>query len=154
MELRDTNTQIVCLHPGKKNLGIPEQILPSKADGYPKWDSRNLLDINLPLRNIQYFMASTNDKFTGIISSGIENQLANFMERWNTKIFATFLGKSIEMGAQTSIYCVVTNENINGKYLADCREERLLVNRCFYDEELAKQMFVKTKIFLGLEKRD
>ena len=80
--------------------------------------------------------------------------MANFLERWNTKIFAAFLGKSIEMGAQTSIYCVVTSDDINGKYMADCREERLLVNGCFYDEELAKEMFVKTKRFLGLEKYD
>ena len=80
--------------------------------------------------------------------------MANFMERWNTKIFATFLGKSIEMGAQTSIYCVVTDENVNGKYMADCREERLLVNKCFYDEDLAQQLLVKTKRLLGLEKRE
>ena len=104
--------------------------------------------------SLRFTQPTYKNNFAGVITSGIENQLANFMERWNTKIFATFMGKSIEMGAQTSIYCVVTNDNINGKYMADCREERLLVNRCFYDEELAKKMFEKTKRFLGLEKRD
>ena len=80
--------------------------------------------------------------------------MADFIERWMTKIFITFLGKNVEMGAQTSIHCVVTNDNINGKYLADCREERLLINRCFYDEKLANEMFHKTKTLLGLEKQD
>ncbi len=74
-------------------------------------------------------MNSCTSTYSGVISSGIENQLANFLERWNTKIFATVLGKSIQMGAQTSIYCVVTNDDVNGKYMADCREEWLLVNR-------------------------
>ena len=66
------------------------------------------------------------------------------------KVIATFLGKSKEMGAQTTIHCIVTSDNINGKYFADCREERLLVSRSFYDVKLAHQLYQKTKEFLKL----
>ena len=74
-------------------------------------------------------MNASSQIYSGVITSGIENQLASFFERWNTKIFATVLGKSVPMGAQTSIHCVVTDDDVNGKYMADCREEWLLVNR-------------------------
>ena len=65
-------------------------------------------------------------------------------------VIATFLGKSKEMGAQTTIHCIVTGDSINGKYFADCREERLFVSRSFYDVKLAEQLYQKTKEFLTL----
>ena len=65
-------------------------------------------------------------------------------------IFARIFGKTKEMGAQTTIHCVVADESINGKYYSDCREERLLVNKSFYNEKLAQQLYEKTKQFLKL----
>ena len=65
-------------------------------------------------------MNASSQIYSGVITSGIENQLASFFERWNTKIFATVLGKSVQMGAQTSIHCVVTDDDVNGK-VSDCR---------------------------------
>ena len=59
-------------------------------------------------------------------------------------------GKTKEMGAQTTIHCVVADENVNGKYYSDCREDRLLVNRSFYDEKLALHLYEKTKHLLKL----
>ena len=65
-------------------------------------------------------------------------------------IVSRIFGKTKAMGAQTTIFCVVANENINGKYYSDCREERLLVNRSFYNEKLAQEIYEKTKRLLKL----
>ena len=84
-----------------------------------------------------------------MILTDITYQL-NASVRKMAAVVSRVFGKSKEMGAQTTIHCVVADENVNGKYYSDCREERLLVNRAFYDEKLALHLYQKTKHLLKL----
>jgi hypothetical protein len=60
------------------------------------------------------------------------------------------LAKNWEQGAQTTLHCVLTDDNVNGKYYMDCREQPWIVGRSVGNETVEKTIFERTKKMLKL----
>ncbi len=72
-------------------------------------------------------------------------------------ISAYLSGKSCWQGAQTTLHCVLTDDDVNGKYFLDCVEggsiflnQRIRGDRSENGGKAAKTYFEKTKKYLKL----
>ena len=63
-----------------------------------------------------------------------------------------FAFKTVEQGAQTSIYCAVSEEmeRVTGQYLADCRIKPL-TNPQANDDEAADKLWEVSKEMVGMK---
>ena len=63
-----------------------------------------------------------------------------------------FFFKTVEQGAQTSIYCAVSEEmeRVTGQYLADCRIKPL-TNPQAIDDEVADKLWEVSKEMVGMK---
>jgi hypothetical protein len=64
-------------------------------------------------------------------------------------------GKSSCQGAQTTIHCVLTGNDVNGRYYSDCREESgwgvsADIRNDANNGEVGRMFYVKTKEYLKL----
>ena len=88
--------------------------------------------------------------FAGYVRTPIFEAVTNPATKvWN-KVSMAYAGKSALQGAQCSLHCVLTDENINGKCYWDCGEVKLAINSRVGDEALEKEIYNKTKEFLKL----
>ena len=65
--------------------------------------------------------------------------------------FQLWFMKSAKQGAQTQIYCAVSEEldNVSGKYFSDCKERALLPE--ILDEKLAEELWSKSAKLVNLD---
>ena len=77
-------------------------------------------------------------------------QMANPIKAKAYLLLLWTFGKNSRQGAQTTIHCVLTDDDVNGKYYAGCRENSLIVRSDVNDASLAKKYFRRTKHLLSL----
>ena len=67
-------------------------------------------------------------------------------------ILRPFFFKTVEQGAQTSIYCAVSQEmeGVTGQYLANCQIKPLR-NRQTTDDEAADKLWEMSKEMVGMK---
>lgn len=58
----------------------------------------------------------------GLVRTGIFREVTDFVTKVYILITFWLLGKNNWQGAQTTIEAVVSEKDLNGKYLSDCRE--------------------------------
>ena len=86
----------------------------------------------------------------GLVRNKILVQMANPIKAKAYLLLLWTFGKNSRQGAQTTIYCVLTDDDVNGKYYAGCRENSIIVRSQVHDESLAKKYFRRTKHLLSL----
>ncbi|XP_059092483.1 retinol dehydrogenase 11-like [Tigriopus californicus] len=69
--------------------------------------------------------------------------------QWITYIKFLIVGKSAQQGAQTSIFAALSDEDLNGRYLSDCRDA-WIVNPTVGREERETKIIKETKHLLGV----
>lgn len=69
--------------------------------------------------------------------------------QWITFITFLIVGKNARQGAQTSLFAVLSDENLNGRYLSDCRDA-LIVNPTVGKEDRETKIIKDTKHLLGV----
>jgi hypothetical protein len=79
------------------------------------------------------------------------NFFFNPMQRVIVNLLRPFVFKTVEQGAQTTIYCAVSPEmeGVTGQYLADCRVKPL-TNRQANDDEAADKLWEMSKEMVGM----
>lgn len=75
----------------------------------------------------------------------IDSNLATFIN-----YTACIFGKSSWQGCQTTIHCVMTDENVSGKYYADCKPATLTAASQLGNVYIEKKIFEETKKILKL----
>ena len=84
----------------------------------------------------------------GLVTTSIFRNTKEHMKNLLTIFFFVF-GKNARQGAQSTIWAVVTDQILNGKYLMDCRVQSLLVRKS--NTELEKRFYAQTKKILKLQ---
>ena len=74
------------------------------------------------------------------------------MQKVIVNILRPFFFRTVEQGAQTSIYCAVSQEmeGVTGQYLVDCRVNPLR-NRQATDDEAADKLWEMSKEMVGMK---
>ena len=88
--------------------------------------------------------------FAGLVRNKILAQMANPIKAKAYLLLLWTFGKNSRQGAQTTIHCVLTGDDVNGKYYAGCRENSLMLRDRVNDEALARRYFRRTKHLLSL----
>ncbi|XP_049862839.1 retinol dehydrogenase 14-like isoform X3 [Schistocerca gregaria] len=93
---------------------------------------------------------TVNSLHPGIVKTDIFRRLPRFIMLTINYLFGQF-GKTAYEGAQTSIYLAVSEdvEGVTGKYFADCKEAQ--TSSSAQDEELARKIWIKSEILVGLK---
>jgi hypothetical protein len=88
--------------------------------------------------------------FAGVVRTNIFDLITTPTSQKAHYALRYLAGKNCHQGAQTTLHCVLTDENVNGKYYAGCREERMLVRKEIGNEETERNIFKRTKHLLSL----
>eukprot|EP00095_Tigriopus_kingsejongensis_P000776 maker-scaffold67_size430214-snap-gene-1.20 protein:Tk00776 transcript:maker-scaffold67_size430214-snap-gene-1.20-mRNA-1 annotation:"retinol dehydrogenase 12-like isoform x2" len=86
----------------------------------------------------------------GVVRTEINRDILDKYKRMLTAMFY-LIGKNCWQGAQTTIFSIVAEESLNGKYLADCRPNRWMVNSTVGDESREVRLIKEVKNLLNLK---
>lgn len=88
--------------------------------------------------------------FSGLVLTDILRDVDPSIQSMFRLLFR-FFGKNCRQGAQTSIHCVLTDEDINGKYYGDCRVVKIFKSNEVGNRETEEKLYAETKKLLGLK---
>ena len=77
-----------------------------------------------------------------------------FSQQWIAVPLALLFFKTSWQGAQTTIYCAVSEEmdRVSGQYLSDCQIVKKMVNPQATDDDIAERLWEVSVQMVGLDK--
>lgn len=112
----------------------------------------NILMANELSRRLKGTGVTVNSLHPGLVHTDIYRKFPS-IHKIPIVLFAKYFHKNAFQGAQTSIYLAVSEEveGVSGKYFENCKE--LKPSKKALDEDLAKQLWEKSEILVGLKEK-
>lgn len=113
----------------------------------------NILTANELSRKLKGTGVTVNSVHPGTVLTDVWRKIPKVLQIPFFNIAKCFFKDTVE-GAQTSIYLAVSEEveGISGKYFENCKESKMSIEAM--DENLAKKLWEKSEVMVGLETED